>query len=369
MYAGAEACKALRAGLHVMLFSDNVSVETEIELKRLARERGAALMGPDCGTAIIDGVPLGFANAVPRGRIGLAAASGTGLQEVTCRLAAEGEGVSHAIGVGGRDLSDAVGGAHDAAHALAALAADPATEVICVVGKPPGRRRRQAPRRGRWRARQAVRRPLRRGRRAPWHDRRRPAALARPPSRTPALAAVALARGAQRRAPSSSRCPPPRSSAWWTRAVQALRARASASCAACTRAARWRGRRSACSRAPAGVTPGVLRRRRRPPRGRSRRRRLHGRPAAPDDRRHRAPRVDRARGPPSPATAVLLLDVVLGYGAHRRSGRRARARARRPSRARSGAVAVVASVVRHRTATRRTVRRAGRRAARAPACA
>src|SRR5712692_1725867 len=136
-YAGAEALKALRAGLHVMLFSDNVPLATEVELKRLARERGLFLMGPDCGTAIVNGVPLGFANAVPHGRIGIAAASGTGLQEVTCLIAAAGEGVSHAIGVGGRDLSDEVGGLM-MAEALAALAADPATAVICVIGKPPG---------------------------------------------------------------------------------------------------------------------------------------------------------------------------------------------------------------------------------------
>lgn len=136
-YAGAEARRALTAGLHVMLFSDNVPVETEVELKRLARTRGLFLLGPDCGTAILDGVPLGFANAVPRGRIGLVAASGTGLQEVICRLAAEGEGVSHAIGVGGRDLSDAVGGVMTLA-ALEALAADALTEVIVLVGKPPG---------------------------------------------------------------------------------------------------------------------------------------------------------------------------------------------------------------------------------------
>ena len=82
LYAAAEARRALRAGLHVMLFSDNVPVEQEIELKRLARERGLMLMGPDCGTAIVNGVPLGFANVVSRGRIGIAAASGTGAQEV-----------------------------------------------------------------------------------------------------------------------------------------------------------------------------------------------------------------------------------------------------------------------------------------------
>jgi len=136
-YAGAEARRALDAGLHVMLFSDNVPLETEIELKRVARERDLFVMGPDCGTAIVAGVRLGFANAVPRGRIGLVAASGTGLQEVSCRLAAEGEGVSHALGVGGRDLSDAVGGIMTLA-ALAALADDAATEVVVLVGKTPG---------------------------------------------------------------------------------------------------------------------------------------------------------------------------------------------------------------------------------------
>jgi FdrA protein len=138
VYAGAEARRALDAGLHVMLFSDNVPIETEIELKRLARERGRFLMGPDCGTALVAGVPLGFANAVPRGRIGIVAASGTGLQEVSCRLAAEGEGVSHAIGVGGRDLSDAVGGAMTLT-ALSALAADASTTVLVVIGKAAGR--------------------------------------------------------------------------------------------------------------------------------------------------------------------------------------------------------------------------------------
>jgi FdrA protein len=136
-YAGVEARRALDAGLHVMLFSDNVAVETEIELKRLARERDLFLLGPDCGSAILAGVPLGFANAVPRGRLGVVAASGTGLQEVTCRIAAAGEGISHAIGVGGRDVSDAVGGAMTLA-ALAALAADAGTEVVVVVAKRPG---------------------------------------------------------------------------------------------------------------------------------------------------------------------------------------------------------------------------------------
>ena len=139
LYAGREAMKALRAGLHVMLFSDNVPVTSEIELKRFARDRGLLMLGPGCGTAIIDGVPLGFANAVPRGRIGLAAASGSGLQEVSCQIAAAGAGVSQAIGVGGRDLTDEVGGLM-MARALEILAADPGTDVIAVLGKPPGPR-------------------------------------------------------------------------------------------------------------------------------------------------------------------------------------------------------------------------------------
>jgi FdrA protein len=136
-YAAAEAGKALRAGRHVMLFSDNVPLEAEIALKRLAAERGLFLLGPDCGTALIAGVPLGFANTVPRGRIGIVAASGTGLQEVTCLIARAGESVSHAIGVGSRDLGDAVGGLM-AERALTALGDDEATEVVCVIGKPPG---------------------------------------------------------------------------------------------------------------------------------------------------------------------------------------------------------------------------------------
>jgi FdrA protein len=137
MYAGFEALKALRAGLHVMLFSDNVPLSTEIELKRLALSKGLLMMGPDCGTAMINGVPLGFANVVGRGRIGVAAASGTGLQEVSCLIAAAGEGISQAIGVGGRDLSEEVGGLV-MEQALKILATDPATTVVCVLGKPPG---------------------------------------------------------------------------------------------------------------------------------------------------------------------------------------------------------------------------------------
>jgi FdrA protein len=137
LYAAFEAMQALQSGLHVMLFSDNVPIDAEIELKRYALARGLFVMGPDCGTAIINGVPLGFANAVAPGQIGLAAASGTGLQEVSCLITAASEGISQAIGVGGRDLSDEVGGLM-MDQALDALAADPTTMVVAVIGKPPG---------------------------------------------------------------------------------------------------------------------------------------------------------------------------------------------------------------------------------------
>jgi len=135
-YATAEALKALKRRLHVFLWSDNVPIADEIELKRLARKKGLLVMGPDCGTAILDGVPLGFANAVRRGRIGLAGASGTGLQQVSCLIDRLGEGVSQVIGAGGRDLDERVGGLTMLA-AIDFLAADPGTEVIVLVSKPP----------------------------------------------------------------------------------------------------------------------------------------------------------------------------------------------------------------------------------------
>lgn len=134
-WAAAEARRALDRGLHAMIWSDNVSIEDEIALKRRAVERRLLVMGPDCGTAYLGGVPLGFANLVPRGRVGLVAASGTGLQQVATLLASCGEGIAQAIGVGGRDTSAEVGGLMTLA-ALDALGEDPATEVIVVIGKP-----------------------------------------------------------------------------------------------------------------------------------------------------------------------------------------------------------------------------------------
>jgi succinyl-CoA synthetase alpha subunit len=135
-YAAAEALKALKRGLHVFLFSDNVPLAEEQAIKRLAAKKGLLVMGPDCGTAIIGGVPLGFANAVRRGAIGVVGASGTGMQEVTCRIHARGEGVSHAIGTGSRDVYEEIGGTTLLAG-LDLLARDPATRVIVIVSKPP----------------------------------------------------------------------------------------------------------------------------------------------------------------------------------------------------------------------------------------
>ena len=138
-HAWLEAEQALRHGLHVFLFSDNVSIEHEQRLKALAVKKGLLLMGPDCGTAIINGVGLGFSNVAPRGSIGIVGASGTGMQQLICLIAASGMGISQAIGTGGRDLSEAIGGVM-MRSGLALLANDPQTEVIVLVSKPPAER-------------------------------------------------------------------------------------------------------------------------------------------------------------------------------------------------------------------------------------
>jgi len=135
-YAAAEAWEALRNGLHVLLFSDNVDIEDEVVLKKYAAERGLLMMGADCGTAIINGVGLGFANVVPRGPVGIVAAAGTGLQEVSALLARLGVGISQGIGTGGRDLREPVGGIM-MLEGIKALQADPQTRVLLLVSKPP----------------------------------------------------------------------------------------------------------------------------------------------------------------------------------------------------------------------------------------
>jgi len=135
-YAGAEAMKALKSGLNVMLFSDNVPIEIEIKLKKYALENDLLMMGPDCGTAIINGVPLAFSNALNKGNIGIIAASGTGLQEVSSIISEEGFGISQAIGTGGRDIKKQIGGMMFISS-LDALEDDENTEVIVLVSKPP----------------------------------------------------------------------------------------------------------------------------------------------------------------------------------------------------------------------------------------
>lgn len=135
-YAAGVAREALSLDKNVFLFSDNVSVEDEVSLKQVAAEKGLLVMGPDCGTAIVNGVGLGFANKVRRGPIGLVAAAGTGLQQVSSRVHQLGGGLTHALGTGGRDLSEAVGAA-TARQALDLFRRDPETKVIILVSKPP----------------------------------------------------------------------------------------------------------------------------------------------------------------------------------------------------------------------------------------
>jgi len=138
-YAAGVSRQALRLGKNVFLYSDNVSLDDEVSLKQMAAGRGLLVMGPDCGTAIINGVGLGFANKVRRGPIGMVAASGTGLQQVSARIHQLGGGITHALGTGGRDLSEAVGAV--AAHqGLDLLSRDPETSVIVLVSKPPSAR-------------------------------------------------------------------------------------------------------------------------------------------------------------------------------------------------------------------------------------
>lgn len=136
-YARFEAAQALRMNLDVLLYSDNISIEDELALKRLAGSKKRVVMGPDCGTAIIDHTPLGFANVVPRGPIGLVASSGTGIQEVACLLGRCGLGISDAYGTGRRDFFDAIGGL-TAETALERLSADAATGVAVIIAQAPG---------------------------------------------------------------------------------------------------------------------------------------------------------------------------------------------------------------------------------------
>jgi FdrA protein len=135
-YAAAEAHKALALGMHVMMFSDNVSIEDELALKTAANEAGLLMMGPDCGTTLLNGVPFGFVNVVRRGPVAVIGASGTGMQEVMVGIHRLGCGISQAIGCGGRDLSETIAGA-TMRQALLLLRDDPSTKAIVLVSKPP----------------------------------------------------------------------------------------------------------------------------------------------------------------------------------------------------------------------------------------
>jgi FdrA protein len=135
-YAAGVARQALRLNKNVFFYSDNVSLDDEVALKQVAAEKGLLVMGPDCGTAIVNGVGLGFANGVRRGPIGVVAAAGTGLQQATCRIHQLGSGITHALGTGGRDLSQAVG-AVTARQGLDLLSRDPETRAVVLISKPP----------------------------------------------------------------------------------------------------------------------------------------------------------------------------------------------------------------------------------------
>ncbi len=141
-HAAAEAFAALREGLHVFLFSDNVALRDEVRLKRFAAERDLLMMGPDCGTAILGGIGLGFANRVARGPVGIVGASGTGIQQVCCLLDDAGIGVAAAIGTGSRDLSAAVGGSMTR-RTIAAFKTDKTIEIVVVISKPADERAAQ----------------------------------------------------------------------------------------------------------------------------------------------------------------------------------------------------------------------------------
>jgi FdrA protein len=136
-YASREARAAITRGLSVFLFSSNVSVEEELSLKRQARGNGLIVMGPDCGTAYLGGAGIGFANAVRRGPIGIVGSTGTGMQEFCSLVHQAGSGISHGIGTGSRDLSDAIGGI-STMTAIDALEDDPGTKAVALLSKPAG---------------------------------------------------------------------------------------------------------------------------------------------------------------------------------------------------------------------------------------
>lgn len=137
-FAAELADQALDDGCNVMMFSDNVSQVDERRLKLKASERGLIVMGPDCGTAYLAGAPLAFSNVAPQGNIGIIGASGTGIQELISQITLAGQGITNAIGLGGRDLTAEIGGV-SAMTAIELLASDPQSDVIAFVSKPPAK--------------------------------------------------------------------------------------------------------------------------------------------------------------------------------------------------------------------------------------
>ena len=363
-YAAAEAMKALRLGMDVMLFSDNVPPESELALKTYAREHDLMVMGPDCGTAIVNGVPLGFANVVRRGPIGVVGASGTGTQEVTVRIHQLGSGVSQALGTGGHDLSKLIGGI-SMLHGLAALDADPATKRhrpgleaagAGGGGKGAGRGRgqRQAGRRDLPRRRSRVDHPQRRVRRrlsgaGRRHGRRarqgRQAARRRDRDRR-ARCAARSSEQARAMAPGQRYVRGIFSGGTFCFEAQLIHAAAGI---------------SAFSNTPTAGNAPLPAARQEPGEHDHRhgRRRVHPGPPAPDDRPVAARRRIRDEVA-DPTTAVVLFDVVLGYGSAADPiagllGVIGSARAKAKAAGRHGRVHRLR--LRHRPATRRTAAR------------
>ena len=137
-YAALEANRALDEGMNVFMFSDNVTIEDEKQLKQRAHDKGLVVMGPDCGTGIIQSVPIAFTNKVNSGKIGIIGASGTGIQELTTIIDRLGEGVKNAIGTGGRDLSSEIGGI-TMMDTINAMEQDDSIKVMIVISKPPAK--------------------------------------------------------------------------------------------------------------------------------------------------------------------------------------------------------------------------------------
>ena len=285
-YAAVVAEQALRRGLHVMCFSDNVPVEDEVRLKTLAAQRRLLMMGPDCGTAVLDGVPLGFANVLRPGPVGIVAASGTGAQEVSCLLDRSGIGNAALIGVGGRDLTAAVGGVMTEL-ALELLAAEP-------VGRG-DRRRLEAAGTG---GRRTAGLPSREDRRGRHPGRGLPARHGR--RRRVGRRARHPGGGCDRGRPA---CP---GSRWRRRSPSRPRTPSRpGGCSGCTPGGRSPGRPRCCF-GRAGLPAEVI--------DLGDDRYTAGRPHPMIDPAARAARIVQAAA--DPTVGVVLLDVVLGHGAH-----------------------------------------------------